>query len=257
MADWNPLLYLKFSGERTRPAEDLAGSLPLRAPARVLDIGCGPGNSTAVLSRRFPAAELLGVDASPAMVRQAQAAFPQWQFRVCTPPEGLRALDGGWDVVFSNACLQWVPGHRQLIPALFGLRSQGGVLAVQVPRQDRQPVHRLLKQLALSPRWRGKIRRPRAFYNLAPKEYFILLGGLTPEFRMWETTYYQTMESHAAMLDWYRSTGLRPYLAQLCPTDARLFEADVLAGLRRLYPSGAGGQILFPFPRLFFTAVKH
>ena len=74
---------------------------------------------------------------------------------------------------------------------------------------------------------------------------------------MWETTYYQTMESHAAMLDWYRSTGLRPYLAQLCPTDARLFEADLLAGLRRLYPSGAGGQILFPFPRLFFTAVKH
>ena len=136
MADWNPLLYLKFSGERTRPAEDLAGSLPLRAPARVLDIGCGPGNSTAVLSRRFPAAELLGVDASPAMVRQAQAAFPQWQFRVCTLPEGLRALDGGWDVVFSNACLQWVPGHRQLIPALFGLLSQGGVLAVYATQTD-------------------------------------------------------------------------------------------------------------------------
>ena len=203
----------------------------------------------------------------PPGVWQAQAAFPQWQFRVCTLPEGLRALDGGWDVVFSNACLQWVPGHRQLIPALFGLLSQGGVLAVQVPRQDRQPVHRLLKQLALSPRWRGKIRRPRAFYNLAPKEYFILLGGLTPEFRMWETTYYQTMESHAAMLDWYRSTGLRPYLAQLCPTDARLFEADVLAGLsvcigvlaalENARETGAGGQILFPFPRLFFTAVKH
>lgn len=144
-----------------------------------------------------------------------------------------------------------------LIPALFGLLSQGGVLAVQVPRQDRQPVHRLLKQLVLSPRWRGKIRRPRAFYNLAPKEYFTLLGSLTPEFRMWETTYYQAMESHAAMLEWYRGTGLRPYLAQLCPTDARLFEADVLAGLRRLYPSGEGGRILFPFPRLFFTAVKH
>ena len=83
MADWNPLLYLKFSGERTRPAEDLAGSLPLRAPARVLDIGCGPGNSTAVLRERYPHAEILGVDSSPDMIEAARKASPDIDFQLC------------------------------------------------------------------------------------------------------------------------------------------------------------------------------
>lgn len=257
MADWDPSLYLKFSAERTRPAAELAAAIPLERAARVLDIGCGPGNSTAVLAAHFPGARMvMGADASPAMVEEARAAHPSLRFTVCDITAGLAALGGGWDVVFSNACLQWVPGHKDLLPALYGLLAPGGVLAVQMPLQSAQPVHALLRQLAQSPRWREKIPAARPFYLLSPEDYFTLLGRLTPDSRLWETVYYQPMDSHEALLDWYRATGLRPYLAPLSPADAAAFEAEVLAGLRNLYPPAGDGRILFRFPRLFFTAAR-
>ncbi len=256
MADWDPSLYLKFSAERTRPAVELAAAVPLERAARALDIGCGPGNSTAVLAARFPGAQVTGVDSSPAMVDEARAAHPALRFAVCDVCAQLETLGGGWDVVFSNACLQWVPGHRDLLPALYGLLAPGGVLAVQMPLQSAQPVHALLRQLAQSPRWRDKIPAARPFHMLSPEEYFTLLGRLTPNCRLWETVYYQPMDSHEALLNWYRATGLRPYLAPLSPADAAAFEADVLAGLRALYSLAADGRILFRFPRLFFTAAR-
>ncbi len=254
MADWDPSLYLRYADARTRPAAELAAAIPLERAARAVDLGCGPGNSTAVLAARFPGAQVLGVDASLAMVERAVRGHPQLAFRVCDITAGLEALGGGWDVVFSNACLQWVPGHRALVPALFAMLAPGGVLAVQVPMQSRQPVHGLLRQLAAGSRWRGSIARPRAFYLLEPEAYRRLLEGLTPEVHLWEAEFQQTLDSHEALLDWYRATGLRPYLAQLAPGDIPAFEADVLEGIRRLYPLGADGRVHFSMPRLFFTA---
>lgn len=255
MAEWDPALYLQFSADRTRPAAELAAAIPGDAPARVLDLGCGPGNSTAVLAARFPNARLLGVDNSPAMVAAARAAYPQYEFAACDISSQLPVLGAGWDVVFSNACLQWVPGHRELLPALYALLAPGGVLAVQVPLQRAQPVHGLLRRLAAAPRWQ-KLLQPRPVHLLEPAEYWDLLAGLTPRFRLWQTVYYQQLESPDALLEWYRGTGLRPYLAQLPESRRPAFEAEVLAGIRELYPARPGGGILFPFPRLFFLAQR-
>lgn len=256
MADWNPDLYLRYADERTRPALDLAARIPLQCADSVLDIGCGPGNSTAVAAARFPGARVLGVDSSPAMVEQARRKHPEFRFSLCDVSRDLSSLGGGWDVVFSNACLQWVPGHDALIPALFGLLAPGGVLAVQVPKQDEQPVHRLLQEVARTPRWSARITSVRRFFNRTPEEYFDILSTLTREFQQWEVVYYQRMPSCEAILEWYRATGMRPYLAQLSEADRPAFEADVLAGIRELYPARGSGEILFRFPRLFFTASR-
>ena len=129
MADWNSELYLKFKAERTQPAHDLAARIPLRDARSILDIGCGPGNSTTAVAARYPGARVLGVDSSENMVAAACAAHPEFEFRVCEAPQGLEALGGGFDIVFSNACLQWIPEHRTLLPALMRQLRPGGVLA--------------------------------------------------------------------------------------------------------------------------------
>ena len=227
MADWNSELYLKFKAERTQPSHDLAARIPLRDARSILDIGCGPGNSTAAVAARYPGARVLGVDSSENMVAAACAAHPEFEFRVCEAPQGLDALGGGFDIVFSNACLQWIPEHRTLLPALMRQLRPGGVLAV-----------------------------PRAFHNLQQNEYFDMLGELTQEFTMWEITYYHRMPSHAAMLEWYRATGMRPYLDKLNKAQQEEFQRDVSAQLVQAYPAQRSGEIIFRFPRLFFTAVR-
>ena len=257
MADWNSELYLKFKAERTQPAHDLAARIPLRDARSILDIGCGPGNSTAAVAARYPGARVLGVDSSENMVAAARAAHPEFEFRVCEAPQGLDALGGGFDIVFSNACLQWIPEHRTLLPALMRQLRPGGVLAVQIPVQQSQPMHRIIAETARREKWRTAFPAPpRAFHNLQQNEYFDVLGELTQEFTMWEITYYHRMPSHAAMLEWYRATGMRPYLDKLNKAQQEEFERDVSAQLVQAYPAQCSGEIIFRFPRLFFTAVR-
>ena len=231
MADWNSELYLKFKAERTQPAHDLAA--------------------------RYPGARVLGVDSSENMVAAACAAHPEFEFRVCEAPQGLDALGGGFDIVFSNACLQWIPEHRTLLPALMRQLRPGGVLAVQIPVQQSQPMHRIIAETARREKWRMAFPAPpRAFHNLQQNEYFDMLGELTQEFTMWEITYYHRMPSHAAMLEWYRATGMRPYLDKLNKAQQEEFQRDVSAQLVQAYPAQRSGEIIFRFPRLFFTAVR-
>ena len=236
MADWNSELYLKFKAERTQPAHDLAARIPLRDARSILDIGCGPGNSTAAVAARYPGARVLGVDSSENMVAAACAAHPEFEFRVCEAPQGLDALGGGFDIVFSNACLQWIPEHRTLLPALMRQLRPGGVLAVQIPVQQSQPMHRIIAETARREKWRTAFPAPpRAFHNLQQNEYFDVLGELTQEFTMWEITYYHRMPSHAAMLEWYRATGMRPYLDKLNKAQQEEFERDVSSQLVQAY----------------------
>lgn len=205
MADWNSELYLKFKAERTQPAHDLAARIPLRDARSILDIGCGPGNSTAAVAARYPGARVLGVDSSENMVAAACAAHPEFEFRVCEAPQGLEALGGGFDIVFSNACLQWIPEHRTLLPALMRQLRPGGVLAVQIPVQQSQPMHRIIAETARREKWRTAFPAPpRAFHNLQQNEYFDVLGEMTQEFTMWEITYYHRMP---AMRPCWSGTG--------------------------------------------------
>lgn len=255
-AEWNSADYLKFSSERTQPAIDLAARVPLRHPARVVDIGCGPGNSTAVLRRRFPEAAILGVDNSENMVEAAKKEHPDLAFALCDVTGELPFPPASFDLCFSNACLQWVPGHPGLLRRLMGLLRPGGVLAVQIPMNQEEPIHRIIGRLAAGEKWGPKFPQPRIFYSLTPEGYYDLLTQISSSFELWQTTYFHKMPSHAAILDWYRSTGLRPYLSALPEAERPEFERDVYEEVVRAYPARQNGDVIFRFPRFFFLAVK-
>ena len=255
MSDWNAALYSKFEKERTLPSYDLVRAVEL-APKTVLDIGCGIGNSTAVLEQYFPEAKIVGADNSEDMLAHAKKAHPSLDFIRLDAAHDLASVPEKYDLVFSNACVQWLPDHKTLLPQMLGLLNEGGVLAVQMPQQAKHPMHKLLRETARSARWTEKISALRQYHMLTEEEYFDLLAENASSFRMWEVTYYHEMPSHESIVEWYRGTGLRPYLDQLSEEDKPLFEADILEGVRALYPVQRNGSIIFRFPRLFFTAVK-
>ncbi|MBE6759005.1 MAG: methyltransferase domain-containing protein [Ruminococcaceae bacterium] len=256
MTDWNSALYLQFTKQRTQPAIDLAARLSVSDPCRLLDIGCGPGNSTAVIMERFPQAQATGVDSSENMLAKARADHPSARFELCDVSCELSALGGDWDVIFSNACLQWVPDHGRILGELMSMLREGGELAVQMPVNHNEPIERVIAQTAESDRWRAHFSSDGVYHTLTAGEYYDILSAAASCVDIWQTTYYHVMPSHDAIMDWYRSTGLRPYLNVLSDEDKVQFEADVLAGLRREYPLQADGCVLFPFPRLFFIARK-
>ncbi|WP_419173522.1 methyltransferase domain-containing protein [Victivallis lenta] len=256
MAEWDSEQYLKFEAERTQPAVDLANRIELTAPERILDLGCGPGNSTGVLARRFPGAHILGVDNSENMIATAQRDYPELEFRLFDATGPLSELGGSFDVVYSNACIQWVPDHPALLRRMMDILAPGGVMAVQIPNNFDAPVHRIIREVVAGPEWKPQFPSPRIFHSLPPDDYFDLLAELSDHFHLWQTTYFQRMPSHRALLEWYRGTGLRPYLAALDDVKRPLFEAEILRRIAERYPVRRNGEIIFHFPRLFFTAVR-
>lgn len=256
MTDWNSNLYLKFRNERTQPAIDLVHRIRIENPKKIVDIGCGPGNSTLVLNQRFPQADVLGVDNSPNMIAAARKDFPEMQFEICDASQDLSKLARDFDVVFSNACIQWIPDHHTLLRNLMDLLKPGGVLAVQTPMNYREPIHQVIGQVTTSEKWKMHFPAARIFFNLTPSEYFDLLSEMASDFCIWETIYYHRLNSHQDIMSWYRSTGLKPYLEQLPESLKAEFEQDVQAEVVRSYPLQQNGQVIFRFPRFFFTAIK-
>lgn len=256
MADWNSRQYLKFQAERTQPAIDLARRMELQQSGKVADIGCGPGNSTLVLQRMFPNAEITGFDSSENMLETARKNCLGAKFEFCDASKDLPNLGSGFDVVFSNACLQWLPEHTKRIPELIGMLKPGGTLAVQVPKNFEEPIHKIIQATAASDKWRNFFPHPRVFYTLTPEEYYDLLTECSTTFQMWQTTYYHVLPSHNAILEWYRSTGLKPYLDVLSEDKKPEFESDVMKQVEKAYPLQKDGRVIFRFPRLFFIAVK-
>ena len=254
VSDWNSKQYLKFRAERTQPAIDLARRMELKRPQKVADIGCGPGNSTAVLRDMFPEAEITGFDSSEDMLCAARKNCPGPRFEFCDVSRDLPRLGTGFDAVFSNACLQWVPEHKKRIPELFGMLKPGGTLAVQVPLNFEEPIHRIIKAAAAAEKWRHFFPHPRVFYTLKPEEYSDLLAECSSGFQMWMTTYFHMLPSQNAILEWYRSTGLRPYLDALPEDKKAEFEGDIMEQVRTAYPPRKDGRVIFRFPRLFFIA---
>ncbi len=257
MADWNANQYMKFDRERTQPSVDLLNRIPLDTPKQIIDIGCGPGNSTAVLRSRYQNAKILGVDSSASMIERAKKDYPELSFALCDVPAGLRDLDQKFDLVFSNACLQWIPDHVTLIPKLMELLNPGGILAVQVPMNAEEPAYRVITDIISSPGWQKYFASlPPDSYILSPSEYCSLLSDCSGEYSLWQTRYFYSFSSQEQILEWVRGTRLRPYLAVLSESERRQFEAEILKGIVDSYPAEPNGSVLFRFLRLFFIAEK-
>lgn len=254
MKDWNPEQYLKYKSERSRPAEDLIARIAVGSPGSIIDVGCGPGNVTQMLRHRWPYSEIVGVDSSESMIARAREDYPDQQWIT----GDAAALDPAarYDIVFTNAMLQWLPNHHALIPRLLGLVRRGGALAVQVPANHESPLHRALVSVASQEAWTrlGADRvKPLTYHE--PEFYYDLLHPLAADVDLWATTYHHALGSHRELIEWYGSTGMRPYLDAL-PDDAHRekFRTEVLDECREEYPAHKNGKILFPFRRIFFIA---
>lgn len=255
MAQWDSEQYLKFQSQRTQPAIDLAKRIPLRQPGNVLDIGCGPGNSTAVLKGLFPQASILGVDNSENMIEKAKESHPDMDFRLCDVTTQADTL-GKFDVIFSNACLQWIPNHREFIPMVFDMLNQNGVLAVQIPMNGQETLFQIMGEAVAEPRWGFSSMGIEPNETLLPEEYFDILSSCTKDFDIWETVYYHRMPSVEAMVEWIKGTRLRPYLNALDKEGAENLEKEITERAAAAYRTQENGEIIFRFRRFFFLAGK-
>jgi trans-aconitate 2-methyltransferase len=256
MPSWNPDQYLKFAAERTRPCRELAARID-GTPRRIADLGCGPGNSTSVLAARFPGAALSGIDSSPAMIEAARKSGLNAHWTIGDIAAWAGAAGAPVDLVFSNAAFQWVADHAALLPALMGRLTEGGALAFQVPANPDAPAHEAARRLAGSARWKTCFPMPvREWAVLAPEATYDILAPHAARIDLWLTDYIQVMESAAAIVEWYKGTGLRPYLDAL-PEDAQpAFLSDYEAAITAAYPARPDGKVLFPFRRLFCIAYR-
>jgi len=260
MSAWNDEQYLKFGDERTRPARELLDRVPLGAAERVVDLGCGPGNSTALLAARFPAARVTGVDNSPEMLARARRDLPSVTW-VEADVGGYRA-DGLVDLLFANAVLHWLPEHERLLPALLEQVRPGGVLAVQMPRNFAEPSHVLMRDTTPDPAtsivgWSERLRGVRALTPVAaPEVYYDLLAPHATRIDLWQTNYQHVMQDAAAIVEWVKGTGLRPYLDAIPEAERAHYLERYTAGIDRAYPARTDGRRLFNFPRLFLVAVR-
>lgn len=262
MPTWNSVQYLRFAHERTQPAVDLAARIDVSAPKRIIDLGCGPGNSTAVIARRWPGADVTGLDNSLSMLQSARQEQRRlrWIESDITTWAAAAADDNAqrFDVVFSNAALQWVGNHQTLFPQIFDAVLSDGVLAFQIPSTLDLPHQRLIRDVADSAKWRTRFESvPGTWHVETPEFYYDLLAPKAHRVDLWLTDYVHVLESPHAVVEWYRGTGLRPFLDAL-PDDATRtqFLADYEAAITPYFPRRSDGRVLMYFRRLFVIAYR-
>lgn len=250
---WDPKTYMKFGAERTRPAAELLARIEADAPSRIADLGCGPGNSTALLAARWPDASLDAIDNSPEMLTEARAAD--------IPANFIAADVSSWDprakydVIYSNATLQWVPDHAALLPRLMNFVAPGGWFAFQVPRNFNEPCHTLIREIVDCGPWSAKLKNVRDWWNVRePEDYFGILEAVSTRIDIWETRYVQVLEGEDAVFNWMSGTGLRPFANALEGAEREAFLNAYKSRLREHYALRASGKVLYPFQRLFAVA---
>jgi trans-aconitate 2-methyltransferase len=249
MPTWSPQQYLKFGEERSRPCRDLAARVEVAAPQRIIDLGCGPGNSAEVLSARWPRAAITGLDSSAAMIDVARAASPQCDWRIGEIPEWAEG-DERFDVVFSNAALQWVGDHAVVFPQLLSRVAEGGALAVQVPGNYESAQHQLMREVAR--RFQLQVRE---WHTHDLDFYYDALAPRASRLDLWATEYLHVLPNLEAIVEWYKGSGMRPHLDALAgEAERERFQAEYLEGLRQIYAPQADGAVLFPFRRIFMVA---
>jgi trans-aconitate 2-methyltransferase len=256
MADWSAQQYLKFEDERTRPARDLLAQIPLVEARKVVDIGCGPGNSTELLARRWPQASVIGVDTSADMLRQARERLPGHTFIEANIAHW--APPAGTEVAFANAVFQWVPEHLKHLKRLVGSLSAGGVLAVQMPDNLDEPSHILMREVAHMEPWRKQLSKAAELRDSLPKpgSYYDALKPLCSRLEIWHTIYNHVLDDAAAVVEWVKGTGLRPFVDPLELAERKAFIAEYTARIAGTYLPQHDGKVLLRFPRLFIVAVR-
>lgn len=255
---WDPVKYVQFGDYRDRPFFDLTGRIQADRPQHVVDLGCGPGNLTATLARRWPEAKVVGLDSSGEMLDKAGAqagkhaglSFGLADIAAWTPPAET-------DVVVTNAALQWVPGHQEMLAGWLAELKPGAWFAMQVPGNFNAPSHALMRDLAGSARWSpqlyGVLRGGESVGE--PTDYLRIMLDAGCIADAWETTYQQVLTGTDPVLNWVRGTALRPVVAALSAEDGLAFEAEYASALRAAYPGTVHGTV-FPFRRIFAVAQK-
>jgi trans-aconitate 2-methyltransferase len=252
---WSAQQYILFEDERTRPVRDLAAQIQVPKPQHVADIGCGPGNSTAVLCAQFPAATMLGIDSSEDMVAAARKRIPNGLFEVADitswrPPHT-------FDVILANAVLHWVPDHRSLLPRLLSYLNDGGHLAIQMPDNRTEPTHILMRETANSGPWAGKLKDAgERTQVMAPPWYYALLRPLCTRVEVWRTIYHHPLRGVEGIVEWFKGSALRPFLQPLDEPEREAYLEHYATLLGQHYRADAQGTVLLPFPRLFVVAVR-
>jgi trans-aconitate 2-methyltransferase len=249
---WDPEVYLTFAEQRARPFHDLLSRVGAQRPRRVVDLGCGAGNLTVQLSRRWPEAVIEALDYSPEMVAAARK-------------RGVDATVGdvrGWrpqrdtDVVVSNAVLHWVPEHAELLVCWAGELAGGSWLAIQLPGNFDTPAQAAVRTVAQrSPfaallrnkLYRGTVVQPPAYYADQ-----LTAAGCAVD--AWETTYLHQLTGEHPVLDWITGTTLRPVREQLSDEDWHQFRTELIPLLADAYPARSDGVTFFPFRRVFVVA---
>lgn len=254
-AEWNSELYLKFENQRTRAAHDLLRQIPLFGAQTVVDLGCGPGNSTALLADAFPSARIIGVDYSSNMLAVARERMPKVEFTNAniehwTPPDFV-------DLIFANASVHFVANHRALLLRLLSFLASSGMLAVQMPRNTHELSHAAMRMVAADGPWAERllpIAKTRAIIGSAA-EYYSLLRSACSSIDIWETSYIHPLDGPEEIVQWFEGSGLRPFI-ELLDDDER---AEFLGRYREelaAYPRESDGKVLLRYPRLFFVATK-
>jgi trans-aconitate 2-methyltransferase len=249
---WSAKQYSMFEQQRTRPVLDLVAAISDTDVRTAVDLGCGPGNSTEVLAERFPQALVTGMDSSDDMLVNARERLPALNFELAdigawTPPQK-------FDVILANASLQWLPDHATLYPHLVSQLTPGGTLAVQTPDNLDEPAHRLAREVAAQGPWADKVGKVKHNERHTPSFYYELLSKHCTAVDVWRTTYHHPLAGPAAVVEWFKASALRPFLAPLTETEKAAFLEAYLARITQAYPALADGSVLLPFPRLFIIA---
>ena len=252
---WSSKQYSKFENERNRPIHDLLNNIPISNVKTAIDIGCGPGNSTEILRDKFPDAKIKGMDSSEDMIAASRKRMPDVSFEVADIDNWQD--NGPYDLILANASLQWVPDHETLFPALISKLNPGGCLAVQVPDNFNEPAHRLMRETAEDGPWSGKLAAATKRLTREPAEwYYKTLRQKVAVLDIWRTTYHHPLAGGpAAIVEWFKGTGLRPFIDPLNEQEREDFLTRYEAAIAKAYPTYADGSVLLPFPRLFIVAV--
>jgi len=255
MTEWHAQQYVLFEQERTRPVRDLLAAVPPTTVRAALDLGCGPGNSTEVLAAYAPEAEILGLDLSPDMIAAARQRLGALRFDVAD----IARWDGAesYDLILANAVLQWLGQHETLLPRLVAKLNFAGSLALQMPDNLDEPAHRLMREIAADGPWARKLKGVARTTRFDASQYYALLKPLCARVDVWRTVYYHPLAGGAeAVVEWFKGSALRPFLAPLDAQEQGAFLLRYCAGIRSAYSALADGSMLLPFPRLFVVATR-